>query len=186
MLKQQKLTMDFSGQKSKKSHFDSLVLLHKCLYNSSSAYISRNINNEIWELSTGSCQYWKKNLICKHRPSKKGSTGSREKYDCSFKCANFRSIQANIEPSIQTQSARTSNQILSIGGNNQLLENQNGQTVKHVCGSPYEQSQDASTLVSSSDSSFAPKPPPGVYIKKGFKKPPGVLVAETKHDSLID
>ncbi|RNA43050.1 hypothetical protein BpHYR1_047268 [Brachionus plicatilis] len=42
----------------------------------------------------------------------------------------FRSTQANIEPSIQTQSATTSNQILSIGGNNQLLENQNDQTAK--------------------------------------------------------
>ncbi|RNA11177.1 hypothetical protein BpHYR1_049110 [Brachionus plicatilis] len=42
----------------------------------------------------------------------------------------FRSIQANIEPSYQTQSATTSNQILSIDGNNQLLENQNGQTAK--------------------------------------------------------
>ncbi|RNA30953.1 hypothetical protein BpHYR1_002247, partial [Brachionus plicatilis] len=42
----------------------------------------------------------------------------------------FRSIQANIEPSIQTQSATTSNQILSIDGNNQLLANQNGQTAR--------------------------------------------------------
>ena len=25
-----------------------------------------DINNEIWELSTCSCQYWKKNFICKH------------------------------------------------------------------------------------------------------------------------
>ncbi|RNA27771.1 hypothetical protein BpHYR1_027430 [Brachionus plicatilis] len=51
----------------------------------------------------------------------------------------FRSIQANIEPSIQTQSATTSNQILimimimimiMIRFDNQLLQNQNGQTAK--------------------------------------------------------
>ncbi|RMZ95603.1 hypothetical protein BpHYR1_006764 [Brachionus plicatilis] len=115
-----------------------------------------DINNEIWELSTCSCQYWKKNFICKHvigigyqlellefptldlNIEKNSKRGRRKKALPALERNStgplnvqiFRSIQANIEPSIQTQSATTSNQILSIDGNNQLLANQNGQTAK--------------------------------------------------------
>ncbi|RNA00639.1 hypothetical protein BpHYR1_038965 [Brachionus plicatilis] len=49
-----------------------------------------------------------------HRPSKKSSTGSRENSTGPLNVQIFRSIQANIESSIQTQSATTSNQILGV------------------------------------------------------------------------
>ncbi|RNA41831.1 hypothetical protein BpHYR1_040026 [Brachionus plicatilis] len=122
------------------------------------------INSEIWELSSCSCQYWKKNFICKHvigigyqlellkfptldlnieknskRGRRKKALPALERNSTSpLNVKIFRSIQANIEPSIQTQSAKTSNQILSIGGNNQLLENQNGQTAKQNIFSSFE------------------------------------------------